>query len=139
MSLERAKSIFRPFADSGDFFDAKQAMKHFVLDVIGMCAFSLKFNTIEDATSFHNEVQATMSDPGRKMALRTALRLVNPKLLKLFRLKEFPEKVEKFFYELLRGAEKTRQETKFHRGDLLQLMLDTRDQKDDDASCKLFT
>lgn len=111
-------------------------MARFALDVIGSCAFGLRFNTLTESDSLYRKVSKTLNDPGFKNTFRLILQFVNPNLLKWFGMKITSDEVENFFFDLLHGAEELRSRESEHRGDFLQLMLDIRDEENDKASRK---
>lgn len=130
--------VYRPSIKTGEPIDFKEAMSQFALDAIGKCAFGLRLRiltTESNSPSLYRKVVKTLKDPGLIDTFRIILpQFVNPTLLKCLGVKITTDEVENFIFDLLREAEELRRKDQRHRDDLLQLMLDIKDEENDKAN-----
>lgn len=123
---------YREKAATGESFDAKETSARFTLDVIGCCMFGLHFNSLEEPDSEYRRIGKIITNPGLKSIFLQVLRFTTPKLLEYFNISELPAPLLPFFSKLLKQSEELRKQESTRRNDMMQLLLDIRDQEERD-------
>ncbi|XP_067015325.2 probable cytochrome P450 6a13 [Anabrus simplex] len=107
----------------GGLVDIRETLARFTTDVIGTCAFGLKFDALTDPDSQFRTMGRLCMAPSYSAALRRMARLTFPELTKALRICQFPPNVTIFFCNVIRDALNLRQDDKMKRNDFLQLLL----------------
>nr|ACE75189.1 cytochrome P450 [Glyptapanteles flavicoxis] len=110
-------------------FDSKDIFSRYTNDTIATCAFGVAVDSMKNPTNdfFMLGRQATNFE-GIQM-LKFMFTMTFPKLAKFLHLKLFDPKVNAFFLNLVRDAITIRDEKNIYRPDMIQLMMDTRNQE----------
>lgn len=109
--------------------DIKEVMAKFSTDVIGRCAFGLECNTLRDPNAEFRRIGRKIFAFSYRIMLRIVLRLINPKLLTIIRVKMMSPDVEAFFFKMLQDTIKYKKSENKHRTDFLQSMIDIQEQE----------
>lgn len=103
--------------------DMKQMFGRYTTDVIATAVFGIKVNSLLDKNNdFYVIGKEAVNFEGWKTLVIMLNKLV-PSLMKLFKIKVFPEKGEKFFLDLVENNVRLREKEGIVRPDMLQLMI----------------
>jgi cytochrome P450 family 6 len=120
------KEYLEKAAGNDEMLEMKDVMAKFTTDVIGLCAFGLQSNAVSDSNSEFRQMgrQVFLSSP--LAALRGILELTFPSLLKIFRIKTFPDKVTNFFIRTVKDVIEYREKNNVSRNDFMQLIIELK-------------
>lgn len=111
-----------------DEIEVRELFQKFAVDTIGICAFGINCNAIEDKDSYFNRIVRKLSAPGTffRGLCMLLLNAVSPKILAAFKLKIMDPDIENFFYSLVSSTIQNREEEKVKRDDFMQLLINVR-------------
>jgi len=107
--------------------DVREIMAKFSTDVIGSCAFGLKFNSLHDPDSQFRKMGKRVFRPSYKFILRLIARIVHPNLPYYLNLKILDKDVEQFFLDFVKDAIVRREGNKKEK-DFIQLLIELRNE-----------
>ncbi|XP_054723292.1 uncharacterized protein LOC129233267 [Uloborus diversus] len=132
---ECAQTIVKNFttaAQKGESVDVKRLYGAFTMDVIASSAFSTKIDSHNDPKNeFVNMARSVFS---KGINWRFVMYLLFPRLMKLFKVKVFPQKGLNFFRDVTLQLIEERKKSGKTRNDFLQLLLDASKEAEDNTS-----
>jgi cytochrome P450 family 6 len=120
------KEYLEKASQKGETLEMKEVMAKFTTDVIGLCAFGLQSNAISDSDSEFRQMGRQIFQSSPLAAMRVILELTFPSLLKIFRIKAFPDKVSKFFIGTVKDVIEFRETNNVSRNDFMQLLIELK-------------
>ncbi|XP_014476489.1 PREDICTED: cytochrome P450 9e2 [Dinoponera quadriceps] len=115
-SLKAAKTV-----------NVKEEMSKYATDVVASCAFGVSVDSFRyPKNEFYLLGREAMNFDGF-LSLKFLLNTNFPKFAKMFRIRVFSKKVERFFKELVTSTVKIRDEKGITRPDMIQLMMENRE------------
>jgi cytochrome P450 family 6 len=134
---QQLKEYLDKTSQKDEMLEMKEVMAKFTTDVIGLCAFGLQSNAISDSDSEFRQMgrQIFLSSP--LAAVRGLIELTFPSLLKIFRIKAFPDKVSNFFIRTVKDVIEFRETNNVSRNDFMQLIIELKNKgkvQDDEAA-----
>lgn len=127
---ENAKDFTKYFASNSlkqNTYQMKDTYRRFATDVIANCAFGHKCNSfIDRENAFYMNGVAITNFSSFWRSIKIALALIHKSIGKYLKIKAFKPEVSDFFYNIVRGQLKIRQEKNIVRPDMLNLLLEAR-------------
>nr|ACE75187.1 cytochrome P450 [Glyptapanteles flavicoxis] len=110
-------------------FNSKDIFSRYTNDTIATCAFGVAVDSMKNPTNdFFMLGRRATNFEGIQM-LKFVITMTFPKLAKFLRLKLFDPEADSFFLNLVRDTITTRDQKNIYRPDMIQLMMDTRNQE----------
>lgn len=109
----------------------------FTTDVIGTCAFGLECNSLKNSQSEFRRMGCAVLNSSPSLALAKTVRVFFPKLFKALKLRTFPIEVQKFFIGIVKQTINFRNANGVRRNDFIQLLLELKNQNDNENTFKL--
>lgn len=110
-------------------FNSKDIFSRYTNDTIATCAFGVAVDSMKNPTNdFYVLGRKATNFEGIQM-LKFVITMSSPKLAKFLRLKLFDKEADSFFLNLVRETITTRDEKNIYRPDMIQLMMETRNQQ----------
>lgn len=107
-----------------------EASAQFTTDTIGRCAFGLDCNTISNPNSEFRITGRAIFTPTPKSAVVNFIRQIGlGRLLDVFRIRERPDQVYKFFDNLLKTAMIQHKTEETNRNDFISLLVKLQDEE----------
>lgn len=115
-------------AGGGSFdLEAKEAAARYTTDVLGTCAFGLRFDSLRDPNSQFRNIGRRVFQPSAKATLRRFARLLLPAFIfKYLKVQTIPEDVSQFFLMIVRQGMDYREENPGFSKDFLQQLVELR-------------
>lgn len=98
----------------------------YLTDIIGTCIFGFELNGICNDESKFRKYGKLMFTPSLKTLFGQLCLMINPTILNVVRLKNFPTKVTDFFHTALKETITYREENKIIRNDFVQVLMKAR-------------
>lgn len=111
------------FVDQNEPFNAKDLALRFVLDSIGSCTFGIEFNTLRDSDSILLKYGSKLFPPNRHQLLRLLLINSYRPLARLLRIKVFPSELARYFADIIKDSEETRERDNVQKDDFMNLLI----------------
>ncbi|XP_063233597.1 uncharacterized protein LOC134537257 [Bacillus rossius redtenbacheri] len=122
--------------------DLKDFYTRFTNDVIATTAFGISCNSLEEKNNTFYKMGRKVTRFSRETLLRFLACMSFPKIVKLLKMKVFPEDAMSFFKHLINDTVETRENKNIIRPDMIHLMMEARKvQKDltnDDIAAQAF-
>ncbi|KAK9874852.1 hypothetical protein WA026_005668 [Henosepilachna vigintioctopunctata] len=119
--------------------DIKDILGRFTTDIIGTCAFGIECNSLENPDNeFREKGRKAFQVPNK--ASSSIFRLFldkSPKLIKFLNIKLVPQDINDFFMSVVKNTIEYREKNNVSRKDLLQLLIDMKNKKDDKAELNM--
>ncbi|XP_032680814.1 cytochrome P450 9e2-like [Odontomachus brunneus] len=112
----------------GMTINVKEEMCKYANDVVATCAFGVSLNSFKDPNNEFYRLGREAMNFDSNLGLKFMLNISFPKIVKMFNVRMFSEKVENFFKNLVSNVVKVRDEEGISRPDMIQLMMETRGQ-----------
>lgn len=109
-----------------DGVEVRDVIGDFSTDVISTCAFGLKPNVAAGGTSAFRRYGKSLFVPSLRILLRELCLLIDPVLLKVVRLKDFPSDAVEFFHSVFRETITYREQNNVVRNDFVQVLMQAR-------------
>ena len=106
--------------------EVRELTAKFTTDSIGVCAFGLNMNSLENEDSEFRRIGRKMFDTDFLTTLKRSLRDLSPTLLKLLYPILFNREVETFFISLMKDTIDYRTKNDIRRNDFVDLLMDIR-------------
>lgn len=113
--------------DEGKNVDLKSMFLQLTVDVTGSCAFGIECNAMKLKNDFRMFALEIMK-PRMSMMVKFFVKVIDEKLLKLFRLTDFPVYFMKFFQNVVYDSVLYRRKNNLQRCDLLQQLMDMQNE-----------
>lgn len=114
-------------SDDKQAVDIKDVLGCFTTDVIGSCAFGIECNSFTNPNAEFRRYGKKIFDPITKLqALRNAFAFSNQKLAQKLGISIWPRDVTHFFMNVVKDTVKFRETNNFVRKDMLQLMIELK-------------
>ncbi|XP_025207718.1 probable cytochrome P450 6a13 [Melanaphis sacchari] len=120
------KNIDKKLMENNNEVEVRDIISKYSIDVIGICAFGLKLNTISfDESEFHKYGRKLFA-PSLRFLFRELSLMITPTLLKILRIKDFPTDSMNFFCKTFKETMGYRLENKIDRHDVVHYLLQAR-------------
>ncbi|KAJ8940738.1 hypothetical protein NQ318_005489 [Aromia moschata] len=116
---------------SEDPVNIKQILGNFSTDIIGSCAFGIECNSFKQPDSPFREYSKKAFTRGRFSSFKAAFASSHPNLSRALGIRLTDPDVTNFFTNVVRDTINYRLENNYQRKDLLQLLIDMRNEKED--------
>ncbi|XP_011308571.1 cytochrome P450 9e2-like [Fopius arisanus] len=121
-------------ADNESTINSKDAFTKYTTDVIATCAFGVAVDTMRNPNNeFYVLGKKATSFDGIVMLFKFFMMRASPTLSKLFGIRFTDRRVEIFFTELVKNTIETRDREGITRPDMIQLMMESRNNKPGDG------
>lgn len=112
----------------GKTINVKEEMCKYTNDVVATCAFGVSLDSFKDPNNEFYLLGREAMNFDSNLGVKFMLNMSFPKIVKMFNVRLFSEKVENFFRNLVTNVVKIRDEKGISRPDVIQLMMETRGQ-----------
>lgn len=121
-------------AEHGEPIDMYEVLARFTTDNIVSCAFGLESQCFNDPKAEFRKCGARFAQKTVRQSLSMALALCAPYILKFFRQSYIDPEITKFFMKVLKETVDFREQNKFERNDMLNLLIKLKNNEsiDDD-------
>nr|UEN71140.1 cytochrome P450 4AV17 [Meteorus pulchricornis] len=151
-TLSKMKSMFKLMSDCAETFsnsigaqcvdhemeyDAKDIFTRYTNDTIATCAFGVAVDSMKVPNNEFYVLGRRATDLNGLNAIKMFVVKLFPTLTKIIGLKIVDAEVEKFFFTLVSDTIVTRTEQGITRPDVIQLMMEARDHKDNSKTLDL--
>lgn len=110
-------------------------MAKFTIDTIGRCAFGLDCNSLFDSNSEFQRAGEAVFRPTVKSLLLNVMRLIDfGWLIDLLRLRNMPDHVYEFYYNIFHDTLKLREAEMEDRNDFLSILIKLRNEEKTNGS-----
>lgn len=123
---ELMKNIHASLTKTNSVIEVRDMMGKYSTDVIGTCAFGLKLNAVSDDDSAFRKYGKTLFKPSLRILLRELSLMINPTLLNIIRLKDFPSDAVEFFHSAFHETITYREKNNIVRNDFVQVLMQAR-------------
>lgn len=107
--------------------EVRGLLGNYSTDVIGACAFGLRLNAVDDEDdSAFRRYGKTVFQPSLRILLRELCLMIEPVLLKVVRLKDFPSDATAFFHSTFHETIAYRERNNVVRNDFVQTLMQAR-------------
>lgn len=127
-SDQMMKCIDEVSTKQSDGFEVKKIIENMATQVIGMCAFGLKLDSVADEDSDFRKHVRKLILPGKRALFAQLLSLMFPKVVKIFKLRSISLSATNFFHSMFNDIIAYRTENNLVRNDLAQTLLDARNE-----------
>lgn len=127
---ESAQEMTSYFSQNTDkhSIEAKEVCTKFTTNVIASCAFGINANCFQYEKAQFREVGRMMFDNGWKNSWRQSVQFLAPGIVRLFRIAFFDPRATQFMREVFWNAIEEREKTKDKRNDLIDIILQIKNQ-----------
>ncbi|XP_027854113.2 probable cytochrome P450 6a13 [Aphis gossypii] len=123
---ELMKNINDDLIKNNNEVDVADIIEKYSTNVIGICAFGLKLDTINDDKCEFRKYSKEIFKPSLKQVLGQVCLMINPVLVKALKLKDFPKEVTDFFYNVFKETVLYREENKIIGKDWVYFFIQAR-------------
>jgi cytochrome P450 family 6 len=113
-------------AQNGEMVEMKEAMAKYSTDVIGLCAFGLQFNAINESDSEFRRMGRRVFQSSLIKALLRMFRSIYPSAMKIFPMKIVPDEVNKHVIRTVKEVMDYREKNNVSRNDFMQLLIELK-------------
>jgi hypothetical protein len=113
-------------AQKDDSLEMKDVMAKFTTDVIGLCAFGLHSNAINDSDSEFRQMGRQVFKSSPLAALKGIIEMIFPSLMKRFHVNNLPDAVSNFFIRTVKDVIEYREKNNVSRNDFMQLIIELK-------------
>ncbi|KAG8039567.1 hypothetical protein G9C98_008210 [Cotesia typhae] len=118
-------------------FNSKDIFTRYANDTIATCAFGISVDSMENPDNDFYVLGRKAASFDTLKYLRFFMVRTFPTISKLLGIKVTQAHVEKFFYDMVRDTIAIRDEKAIYRPDMIQIMMETRNNKNDSKSLNL--
>lgn len=106
--------------------EMKDISNRFTIDAISSCAFGMEANTLNfEHPEIVNIFKQILGDEGPNVFYNLFL-FAFPEISKFLNLRQFNDKITNFFYDVIGGSIKSREENKVNRNDFLNMLIELK-------------
>lgn len=109
-------------------YEMKELCGRFTNDIIALCAFGLKVNSLEGGTEFYDCGSRIMDFMHPSKAWKILLTRISPKLVSLLRIKIIDEEAKAYFKRTVLNTMDIREKKSIFRPDMINILMEVRKQ-----------
>lgn len=119
--------------------ELKAMVSKYTNDVIASCAFGINVDSKKDPNNlFYVHGRNSVNFNSSKMAMKFMLYRNMPRLAKMLGVRLIDKAASDFFYDVISSTVKTRDEEGISRGDMIQLLMETRNKRESGKQLSTF-
>ncbi|PNF20303.1 Cytochrome P450 6a2 [Cryptotermes secundus] len=123
---EQLKDYLEKPAQNGEILEMKEAVAKYSTNVIGLCAFGLQFNAINESDSEFRRIGRRVFETSVIAAELRMLQSAYPSAMKIFPMKIVPDEVNKHVIRTVKEVMEYREKNNVSRNDFMQLLIELK-------------
>lgn len=117
--------------------EAKDICARYTTDIIGNCAFGIECNSLKDPKTEFRIKGARLFDMTTLEVLSNFFSFVLPNVARFLGVRLLPKEATDFFWNIIKENTEYREKNGFRRNDAFQLLLDMKNNEDQDSDASL--
>lgn len=119
---------WRETAERGEALDIREVIAQYATDVIGMCAFGMRLNSLDGNSSFR-AMGRKITEPNVKTRILQLVRNVYPWFCRIIKFRMVPPEITDYFMGVLRDMMNYRKENMIEKNDFLNYLMKIKETK----------
>ncbi|KAF2895107.1 hypothetical protein ILUMI_11069 [Ignelater luminosus] len=125
------KELVSEHAKNNQEIDIKEIVACFTTDIIGSCAFGLDCNSFKSGEGEFRKYGKQIFQRSKLMQVASLLFISRPNLGRFLKMRQLPKETTDFFLKVIKDTVSYRETNKVVRKDMLQILIDLKNNKSD--------